>query len=179
LITVLKVPVCIVGRRTHTKGGGFVSLGNVLLAASLHSDNSLLANFASTLAEMNGARLTLLHVLETNGMGEQEREMARFMARQRLSALVPSEVRHKCAPLLLIREGDPATVILHETGSLLQDVLVLGSSFSMAPRLLTNSVVRRVIVESQCPVITIRSHLSSASESVDTNARAESKLVHS
>ena len=179
LIAILKVPVCIVGRRAHPKGGGCVSLGNVLLAASLHSDNSLLANFASTLAEMNDARLTLLHVLEPKGMGEQERQIARFVTRQRLSALLPSGARHKCAPALLIREGNPATVILHEAGSLLQDVLILGSSFSMAPRLLTDSVVRRVIVESQCPVITIRSHLSSVSESVDSSAKVESAFVHS
>jgi nucleotide-binding universal stress UspA family protein len=179
LIATLDVPVCIIGRRTHPRAGGSVSLGNVLFAASLHSANPLPATFASTLAEMNNARLTLLHVLDPKGMGEQEREMARFVARQRLSALLPNGARHKCAPTLLVREGDPATIILHEAGSLLQDVLVLGSSFSMALRLLTDSVVRRVIVESQCPVITIRSHWSSVNGSVDTSAKVESEVVHS
>ncbi len=179
LITTLDIPVCIIGRRIHPKAGCCVSLGNVLLAASLHSANPLLANFASTLAEMNNARLTLLHVLDPEGMGEQERQIAGFAARQRLSAFIPSGARHKCPPVLMIREGDPATVILHEAGSLSQDVLILGSSFSMAPRLLTDSVVRRVIVESQCPVITIRSNRSSDIDWADTSAKVESVFVHS
>ena len=179
LIATLAVPVCIISRRTHPKVGCGVSLGNVLLAKSLHSANPLPAIFASTLAEMSNARLTLLHVLDSRGMGEQEREVARFTARQRLSALIPSAARHKCPPVLLIREGDPATVILHEAGYFSQDVLILGSSFSMAPRLLADSVVRRIIVESQCPVITIRSNHSSVSQTVDTMAKVESAFVHS
>ena len=179
LIATLEVPVCIIGRRTHPKAGCGVSLGNVLLATSLHSANPLLVTFASTLAEMNNARLTLLHVLDPTGMGEQEREMARSASRQKLSALVPGGARHKFTPEFLIREGDPATVILHEAGSFSQDVLILGSSSSMARRLLTDSVVRRVIVESQCPVITIRSDRSSVGEAPDTSANVESALAHS
>jgi len=179
LIATLDVPVCIIGRRTHPRAGGSVSLGNVLFAASLHSANPQLATFASTLAEMNNARFTLLHVLDPKGMGEQEREMARFVARQRLSASVPSGARHKYPPEFLIREGDPATVILHEAGYFSQDVLVLGSSISTAPRLLIDSVVRQVIVESQCPVITIRSNHSKDSEGADTIAEVESAFVHS
>ncbi len=179
LIATLEVPVCIIGRRTHPKAGCGVSLGNVLLAASLHAENSMLANFASTLAEVNNARLTLLHVLEPKGMGELEREIATFAARQKLSALVPDAARHKYQPEFVIREGDPATVILHEAGYFSQDVLILGSASSMAPRLLTDSVVRRVIVESQCPVITIRANRSTVSEAPDKSARVESAFVHS
>jgi nucleotide-binding universal stress UspA family protein len=179
LITTLEVPVCIIGRRTHPRTGCGVSLGNVLLAASLHSPRPLLASFASTLAEMNNARLTLLHVLDPNGMDEQQRMMARFVARQKLSAMVPNGARHRCPPEFVVREGDPATVILHEAGYFSQDVLVLGSASSMAPRLLTDSVVRRVIVESQCPVITLRSNRSSDGESADTIATLESAFIHS
>jgi nucleotide-binding universal stress UspA family protein len=178
LIATSEVPICIIGRRTHPKAGGGVSLGNVLLAASLHPAKPLLANFASTLAEMNNARLTLLHVLDPKGMSEQEREMAKFVVRQKLTALVPSGASHRYPPECLIREGDPATVILHEAGYFSQDVLILGSAFSTAPHLLTDSVVRRVIVESQCPVITIRSNLSSVREAANTSAKVESNFVH-
>lgn len=179
LIATLEVPVCIIGRRTHPKVDCGVSLGNVLLAASLHSANPLLATFASTLAEINNARLILLHVLDPKAMGEQEGEMARFVTRQRLSALVPGGARHRYPPEFLIREGDPATVILRETGYFPQDILVLGSSISTAPRLLSDSVVRRVIVESQSPVITIRSCHSNSGEEVHTSSTIESALVRS
>jgi len=179
LIATLEVPVCIIGRRTHPKGGCAVSLGNVLLATSLHSTNPLLATFASTLAEVNNARLTLLHVLDSEGMGEQEREIARSASRQKLSALVPDGARHRYPPEFMIREGDPATVILHEAGSFSQDILILGSSSSMAPRLLADSVVRHVIVEAQCPVITIRSNRLGVIEAPDTGATVESAFAHS
>ena len=105
--------------------------------------------------------------------------MARSASRQKLSALVPDGARHRYTPEFLIREGDPATVILHEAGSFSQDVLILGSSFSIAPRLLTDSVVRHVIVEAQCPVITIRSNRSGVIEAPDTGAKVESVFTHS
>ncbi len=136
LIATLEVPVCMIGRRTHPKVGCSIALGNVLLAASLRSANPQLAAFASTLAEMNNARLTLLHVLDTKGMDEQELQMARFAARQKLSALIPSGARHKYPPVFLIRDGDPATAILHEAGHFSEGVLVLGSSI-----ILTDSAV--------------------------------------
>ena len=82
LIATLEPPVCVIGRRAHARQAYGTSLGNVLLATSLHSQHSLSADFASTLAELNESRLTLLHVLDTKGMGEQERELARLAARQ-------------------------------------------------------------------------------------------------
>jgi nucleotide-binding universal stress UspA family protein len=156
-----------------------MSLGNVLLATSLHSAHSLVVDFTSALAEVNESRLTLLHVLNTKGMDEGKRERARLAARQNLSTLIPSQAGYTHQPVLLVREGDPATVILHEVGSSSQDVLVLGSSGpSMAPRL-NNSILRRVCAESQCPVITVRSRVAICAEDTHAIATLESGSAQS
>jgi nucleotide-binding universal stress UspA family protein len=180
LIATVDAPVCVIGRRAHPRQAYGVSLGNVLLATSLHSHHSLLVEFASALAELNESRLTLLHVLDTKGMSEQERELARLTVRQSLASLIPSQAGRNHQSVLLIREGDAATVILHEAGSLSQDVLILGSSnYPLTPRLLNNGIVHRVITESQLPVITVRTIAATGAEDTQSVARVESASVHS
>ncbi|HEV2486841.1 MAG TPA: universal stress protein [Terracidiphilus sp.] len=180
LIEVLEVPVCVIGQRTHAAATFGTPLGRVLLATSLRSTSSLLASFASALAEINHAHLTLLHVLISEGISEQQFEMAQLAARRRLSALVPNEARHRFQPLFLVREGDPATVILEEADSLSQDIVILGSPHSAtASRLLSNSVVHRVVLESHCPVITIKSKPANTAEVVHRAANIEAMSTHS
>ncbi|MGB7549576.1 MAG: universal stress protein [Terracidiphilus sp.] len=175
LITTLEVPVCVIGRRTRPGAASGTPLGNILLATSLHPGSALLASFASRLAEVNHSHLTLLHVLETGGMSEPQREAARLEALQRLSALVPNEARQSYQPAYLVKEGDPAAVILDEAGSMSQDVVILGSPHSsMVARPLTDSVVHRVVVESQCPVFTINSSSACCVEDTERSAGMES-----
>jgi nucleotide-binding universal stress UspA family protein len=180
LIATLNVPVCIIGRRAHPETEFGTPLDRVLLATSFDRGSSLLGRFASTLAEINDAQLTLIHVLDTQGVSKQQREMERLVARQMLSSLVPAEARHRNKPVLLIREGDPATIILEEAGSLPHDVVILGSSHSsMVSRLLADSVVHRVVIESQCPVITIKSSSLSSLEEVHESTSSEVMSAHS
>jgi nucleotide-binding universal stress UspA family protein len=180
LIDVLEVPVCVIGRRTLAPAAFGTPLGRVLLATSLHSTSSMLASFASALAEVNHAHLTLLHVLVSEGMSEQQFEVAQLVARRRLSTLVPNESRHRFSPLLLVREGDPATIILEEAGSLSADIVILGSPHSSTTsRLFSSSVAHRVVLESKCPVITIKSVPGSSVEEIHEVTRAETLSIHS
>lgn len=179
LIDILDIPVCVIGRHTHAATASGTHLRRILLATSLHSTSSLLASFANALAEVNRAHLTVLHALGSGGMSEQEGELARLAARQRLSALVPYESRHRFDPLLLIREGDPATIILEEISSLSQDIVILGAPHSSrASRLLSVGIVHRVVAESHCPVITIKSISSSLVEEVHEATAAEVLSTH-
>ena len=127
LIATLDIPVCIIGRRAHPGPACGTPLGRILMATALDSLSSTLVSFASTLAELNQSRLTLLHVIETEGMSEQQRELARMVARQKLTSLVPREARHRDEPVLLIRDGDPGTIILDESSSFPQDLVILGT----------------------------------------------------
>ena len=179
LIDVLEVPVCVIGQRTLSAAAFETPLRRVLLATSLHSTSPLLACFASALAEVSHAHFTLLHVIVSEGMGEQQSEMAQFAARRRLSTLIPHEARHTFPPVLLVREGDPATIILEEAGLLLPDVVILGSpKSSTASRLFSSSIVHRVVLELECPVITIKSVPGSSAEEVHKVTRAEALSTH-
>ena len=158
LIDVLDVPVCIVGQRAQNKSTNDTHIGRILFAASLHSTSSRLAGFASALAEANHAHLTLLHVLSSTSMSEQQHELTRLAAWQRLGSLVTNKEKHRFQPLLLIRDGDPATAIVEGADSLLEDLIILGNpKSSRAPGLRSNNIVHRVIAESQCPVLTVNS----------------------
>jgi nucleotide-binding universal stress UspA family protein len=179
LIATLDIPVCIIGRRAHPGPACGTPLGRVLMATALDSMSSTLGGFASTLAELNHSRLTLLHVMDNEGMSDQQRELARMVAQQKLASLIPSEARHRHEPVLLIRDGDPSTIILNEAGSLSQDVVILGTSNSSnLSRLLTNSVVHRVVIESQCPVITIRSFSAKSDEEINKITNTELMSTH-
>ena len=174
LIATLDIPVCIIGRRAHPGPACGTPLGRILVATALDSMSSTLGSFASTLAELNHARLTLLHVIDTEGMSDQQRELARMVARQKLASLIPREARHRQEPVLLIRDGDPGTIILDEAGPLPQDVVILGKpKSSIVSRLLTNSVVHRVVIESQCPVITIKSPSAGSDEEMSKGTYAQ------
>jgi nucleotide-binding universal stress UspA family protein len=151
------VPVCIIGRRAHAGAAGGTSLKRILLATSFEPGCALLARFASTLAELNDSDLTLLHVVNPVGISEQQRELAKFTARQELMALIPNMSRHRQQPQCLVREGDPASIIAKECSSMSQDLLILGSPYpSVLSWLLKTSILHRAIVESKCPVLTLR-----------------------
>jgi len=157
LIAGLDVPVCVIGRRAHPEATRGAPLRRILVAASFEPVSQLLVGFASTLAEFNDAHLTLLHVLDSSTVSEQEREMSRFAARRRLFELIPKDARHRHPPVGLVCEGDPAEIIAAESRTTSQDLLILGSPYpSVLSWLLGTSIVHRVIVESACPVITIR-----------------------
>ncbi len=180
LIARLEVPVCIIGRRNHPGAACGTPLGSVLFATSIHLDSLLLAGVACALAESNHSQLKLLHVLNSEGMSEQQRESARAMAQRRLCAMVPNQSALRVPPVFLVHEGDPAAIILREAGSMAQDLIILGSpNPSMVSWLLDTSVVRRVAIESQCPVIAIRPTIRATTEYLQSLGDAEVALTDS
>ncbi len=176
LIMAVDIPVCIIGRHAHPVAAFGTSLRGILLATSLPPVNPLLTNFASSIAELNNAQLTLLHVLDTANMGEQQREIARLGARRGLAALVPNGARHSRHPVFLVCEGEPAAEILDKACSMSQGLIILGSPHpSMFPRSFTNSVAHHVALESQCPVITIKPSLMSPATEIHELASAKAQ----
>ena len=157
LISGVEIPVCTIGRYIRPDLACATQPERILLATSLQPESPMLVSFASRLAELHHSHLTLLHVLESVGRTEQERELAQFKARQKLSGLIPKEARHRHRPVLLVPEGDTKTVIPDVAGSTTQDLIILGGSFpSLFSWILGTSVVHRVIVQAKCPVITIK-----------------------
>lgn len=165
LVSSVEIPVCTIGRHMRPDLACAPQPERILLATSLQPESTMLVSFASTLAELHDSQLTLLHVLDSAGMTEQERELAQFKARQKLSGLIPKEARHRHQPVLLIQEGDPTRVIPEVAGSTSQDLVILGGAYpSFFSWLLGTNVVHRVVVEAKCPVITIKSPAGTATE---------------
>jgi nucleotide-binding universal stress UspA family protein len=182
LIAGVEIPVCTIGRHLRPRLACAIRPERILLATSLQPESSTLVSFASTLAELHHAQLTLLHVLESVGMDEQERELSLFNARRKLSWLIPKEATHRHQPVFLVSEGDPKTVISDVAGSSSQDLIILGGTFpSLISWILGTSVVHRVIVEAKCPVITIKSRagVAAVSPSRQDAIGAGAAIVHS
>jgi nucleotide-binding universal stress UspA family protein len=120
----------------------------------------------------------LLHVLDSAGMSEQNQELAKYAAQQKLAELIPKEARHRHQPIRLVREGDPAEIIACEAGSMPEDLLILGSPYpAMRSWLLGTRIVHRVVAESRCPVITIKP--TAATDDQLDSAGPEITLAHS
>ena len=135
----------------------------ILLATSLQLGSRTLVNFASTLAELHQSHLTLLHVLDSDHMTKQDRELARFDARKKLLGFIPNEARHRHRPIVLIPEGNPTKVIPDAVGTLSQDLVILGGPCpSLFSWILGTGVVQRAIDVAKCPIITIRSPANAA-----------------
>ena len=158
LAATLEVPVCMVGQGTHPSPNGCITPpGQILVANSLHRGSSLCTSFASAFAEVHGARLTLLHVLDSGRIDKSQTDEARALARQKLDACIPMQGNEALRPTIEIREGDAATKILDVANSLPYDFIVLGSSpHSAVSRILASRVIHRVVNEAKCPVITIK-----------------------
>lgn len=107
-------------------------------------------------------------------------EKARIAAQQRLVAYISLSGGEACEFECVITEGDPAKQILDLAGALPQDFIVLGPpSRSMVSRLLSGSVVHRVVSEARCPVITITPNTSDVREMAGESFHSEQNLTHS
>ena len=182
LIAGVEIPVCTIGRHIRSDPASTFPPSRILLATSLQPGSQTLASFASTLAELHQSHLTLLHVLDSGGLTEQEREVARFDIRRKLLGLIPNEARHRHQPVTLIPDGDPAKVIPDAAGTMSQDLVILGGSFpSLFTWILGTGVVHRVIDEAKCPIITIRSPTDAATsrEYCHDAIDADTSLAHS
>jgi len=180
LISGLEVPVCTIGRRMNPDALRDTQPGRILLATSLHPGSFVVAELASALAEVNHSQLIMLHVLDTQGMRRQQRDLAWVMAQDRLSALAANPASQGVHVVSNIREGDAATTILGEAGSMPQDLVVLGSPHrSRVSWILGTSVVHRVVAEAKCPVITIRPTVAFAPGEMHEELDADVRLTHS
>lgn len=167
LMAILDVPVCMIGRHADSHALSKRSPGQVLVATSLKPGSAHYVRFAFAFAEFHNAHLTLLHVLDTEGVNEVQRQQARISAEQKLSATVAGEAPLWCKPVLSIREGDTTYRILDEASAMPPGFIILGAPTpSHVIRLLDVSIVHRVVTDARCPVITLKP-LASIEEQIE------------
>jgi nucleotide-binding universal stress UspA family protein len=133
--------------------------GRILFATDFTAASANAATYAVTLAEVFAAKIDVLNVVEEAAIEHPDRLtdlQTHFFST--LDALVPQSAREFCDPRTYVAVGGAHDKILEHIRERSIELLVLGirktSHISMQMR---TSGAFRIIVDSPCPVLTIRS----------------------
>lgn len=145
----------------------------ILCPVDFSEESMLGLQYALSLAQEAGGRVTLLHVLEwfvddEPGAHEHYRipEYRRQLeedARQRLAAAVPASARDWCEATEMVFAGKPYRQIVRQAADRQADVIVIGvRGRGAADVMLFGSTTNAVVREAGCPVLTVREKAASA-----------------
>jgi len=147
-------PVLTVGPAVSGEPGSIVDLHEILFATDFSETSLAALPYAISLAQQNGARLYLLHVLQRSAAAS---EMA---LRNGLRNLVSPTIAMDCEPKVFIEYGPPAEKILEFADELAVDLIVLGvrqpPSYIEATRHLRLATAYTVASQAVCPLLTVR-----------------------
>jgi nucleotide-binding universal stress UspA family protein len=136
-------------------------MASILFATDFGPASLSAAPIAVSLAEENQSRLTLLHVVDDRE-AHAKPETVEFgeTHEQKLRALVPEEAHLWCQPHLMVERGNAAETILDAARRTEADLIVLGvrgpEGVPGASTHLPLATAHKVIVRSECPVLTVR-----------------------
>jgi nucleotide-binding universal stress UspA family protein len=130
----------------------------ILIAADFTPAAANAVTYAVTLAEMLGAEIDVLNVIQDDAIEHPDRLsdlQSRFYSA--LDELVPQKTKEFCDPRTFVAIGDAHNRVIEHIRERSIDLLVLGirntSHLSMEMR---TSGAFRIIVDAECPVLTIR-----------------------
>lgn len=154
-------PVLTVGPHVSLEPEKAARMHDILFATDLLAEFPAAAPYAISLAQENEARLMLLHVMREPQTGDLVRpHEIKTALEHKLRQLVPDEADLWCEPACLVEQGDPAEKILDVAKRLHPDLIVLGAhrthGLFAAPTHLNAGLVRKVILQANCPVLTVR-----------------------
>lgn len=147
-------PVLSVG--AHIKVSFPGRFGHILYATDFSAGSRGALTYALSLAEEDGAELTLLYVVEGDPKSEAELVRWRLEAREKLSRLVPPFVDLASRPEAEVEIGAPGEEIVRLAESRGADLIVMGSRGGGA--LATHlpwSTLHHVVQHACCPVLTV------------------------
>ena len=153
-----KWPSLTVGPRVKPVSPQTFPLTRILFATDFTSAAANAAVYAVTFAEVFGAGIDVLNVIQDNAIEHPDR-LSELQARffNALDRLVPQQAREFCDPRTFVAVGNAHDRILEHISERSIDLLVLGirrtSHLSMEMR---TSGAFRIIVDAACPVLTIR-----------------------
>lgn len=161
-------PVCTVreadASRPHTPPAPFQ---NVLCAVDFSPPSESALEYALSVAQESGGRLTLVHahdwpldVRATEVLGADAARYQRQLhdrAARELAAAVPADARSWCRIEELVTIGRPYEVILQAARDMAADLIVMGVHGRIGLNLhVLGSTTDRVVREATCPVLTVR-----------------------
>lgn len=148
VMRVAGVPVLSIGPHVSASPAG-VRFRRVLCSTDLSSRDHQICDWATKLAEMTGAELTVLHVVEKAAGDDSPNEAIR----RELCDWVSPSVRRRCSVREIIRRGNASEQIAAEASD--ADLLVIGayprSSIGTA---LFGSTTETLVRIAPCPVLT-------------------------
>jgi nucleotide-binding universal stress UspA family protein len=133
-----------------------LELQHILYAANLTAASLKVAPFAIAMAEEFGARLTLMHVLESSSTCDSSPSQTEECTR-RLQGMVPKDATLAYAPATVIEYGSAWQAIVTTAAVRDADLIVLGAQPSDGTTHLPWSTVHQVVAHAKCPVLTLRS----------------------
>ena len=154
-------PVLTVGPHVSKDTERRLEMKEILYATDFSPESLAALPYATSLAQENQARLTLLHVIGEPKVGElvHPEQYVDSTLRQ-LQKLVPSDVELWCEPKFMVEQGLAADKIMEVAIARGADLIVLGVRGAEgrmgATTHLLRPIAHRVVTQAQCPVLTVR-----------------------
>jgi nucleotide-binding universal stress UspA family protein len=154
-------PVLTVGPHVSHNTERRLAMKQILLAMDFSPESLAALPFAVSMAQEHQANLTLLNVTCDPEVGELV-HAGQYVdsTMRRLQALVPAEADPWCEPKCRVEQGTEAKKISEVAVALGADLIVLGVRSPQggmgATTHFLQSIAHQVVVDAQCPVLTVR-----------------------
>jgi nucleotide-binding universal stress UspA family protein len=130
---------------------------HVFFATDFSSGSMRALTYALSLAELDRADLTLLHVVESQPVSESELLEWKRQDREKLSRMVRAENDLANEPEIEVEIGMPETEIVRQADARNADLIVMGSHTAGAIAThLPWTTLHHVLQHAHCPVLTVR-----------------------
>jgi nucleotide-binding universal stress UspA family protein len=154
-------PVLTVGPHISKNTERRLEMKEILYATDFSPESLSALPYAVSLAQEHEARLTILHVIGEEKVGELvHAENYIESTLRRLRELVPSEAKSWCETTVRVEKGSAAEKILEVAIALGADLIVLGARGAAGHMGATTHLLRptahRVVTQAECPVLTVR-----------------------
>ena len=154
-------PVLTVGPHISMDTERRLEMKEILYATDFSPESLSALPYAVSLAQEHQARLTILHVIAEEEVGELVHAGNYVESTQRrLRELVPSEAKSWCEPNFRFAKGPAAEKIMEAAIALGADLIVLGVRGAAGHMGTTTHLLRptahRVVTQAECPVLTVR-----------------------
>lgn len=150
--------VLTVGPRARKQAPQEVALSDILFASDFGPGAARAAQYAFSLAQEHGARLTVLHVVErANAYTREDEERLRKLNVARMKKFMPEESENWCKVEFRVAFGAPVEEILAEARETNADLIILGAKprttlAGHAPL----TIAYNVVSKAKAPVLTVR-----------------------
>ena len=151
-------PVLTVGPQARKRAPHELDLHDILFATDFGPGAARAAQYAFSLAQEHGARLTVLHVVEEAVAYTREgQEQLRKLHVDGMKQFMPAETENWCKVDFRVAFGAPVEEILNEAHDTGADLILMGAK---ARKALAGhrplSIAYNVVTKAKCPVLTVR-----------------------